>query len=102
MVQSPAAHDASRTHPERTGEPALARTLGPLQIVLMVIAGAAPLTVVVGIMPLMISMGNSVGAPLDCLIAGCVLILFSIGFAAMSAEVDNTGAFYAYIHKAEW
>ncbi|OBF16754.1 amino acid transporter [Mycobacterium sp. ACS4331] len=81
------------------GQHTLARTLGVRQIVFMVIAGAAPLTVVVGIVPLMMSMGNGIGAPLDYLVAGAILLLFAVGFATMSGEVKNAGAFYAYIQK---
>lgn len=79
--------------------PELAGALGVPQIVFLVIAGAAPLTVVVGIIPLMISLGNGSGAPLDFLIAGVVLVIFAVGFSAMTPEVTNAGAFYAYVHK---
>ncbi|MUM29135.1 APC family permease [Mycolicibacterium sp. CBMA 295] len=73
--------------------------LGVAQLVFMVVAGAAPLTVVVGILPLMINLGNGIGAPMDFIVAGVVLLLFSVGFSAMTPEVTNAGAFYTYIQK---
>lgn len=65
----------------------------------MVVAGAAPLTVVVGILPLMISLSNGIAAPLNFIAAGVILLLFSVGFSAMTPEVENAGAFYTYILK---
>lgn len=77
----------------------LVRTLGVPQIVFMVVAMAAPLTVVSGLIPLMIALGNGVGAPLDFVVMGAVLILFTVGFSAMTPEVKDAGAFYSYVEK---
>ena len=84
---------------QRASEGKLQRTLGVPSIVLMVIAGAAPLTVVAGIVPLILLLGNGIGAPSDYIIAGAILVLFSVGFTTMSLQVKNAGAFYAYIQK---
>ncbi|MCY9876919.1 APC family permease [Vibrio natriegens] len=73
--------------------------LGVASIVLMVVATAAPLTVMVASSPLMIMMGNGVAAPFDVLVATVIMLLFTIGFVAMSKYIDNAGAFYAYIQK---
>ncbi|MFB7861566.1 APC family permease [Streptomyces sp. NPDC056069] len=83
--------------PERAGQ--LVRTLGVRQIVFMVVAMAAPLTVVSGVIPLMIALGNGVGAPLDFVVMGAVLMLFTVGFSAMTPEVDDAGAFSSYVEK---
>lgn len=77
----------------------LARTLGVPQIVFMVIAMAAPLTVVAGLIPIMIASGNGSGAPLDFVVIGIVLLLFTVGFSAMTPEVTDAGAFYSYVQK---
>lgn len=75
---------------------ALARgKLGTLDIVFFVVSAAAPLTVAVSSAPLSFLLGG-IGAPGAMLASGLVLILFSIGFTAMSRFVRNTGAFYAY------
>lgn len=74
-------------------------SLGVTSIVLMVVATAAPLTVMVANTPLIISMGNGAGAPFDALVATTVMLLFTIGFVTMSKYIKNAGAFYAYIQK---
>lgn len=77
----------------------LGRTLGVSRMVFMVVAGAAPLTVVVANVPLMIGLGNGTGAPLNYLVGGLVLLLLTVGFSAMTPEIKNAGAFYAYVQK---
>ena len=67
------------------------------QIVFFVVAAAAPLTGMLGAVPPAISLGNGAGVPGAYLIAGVILLLFSVGFATMSRHVVNGGAFYAYI-----
>src|SRR5690242_13222593 len=74
-------------------------SLGVGAIVMMVIATAAPLTVMVANTPLIISMGNGPAAPFDALVATITMLLFTIGFVAMSRYITNAGAFYAYIQK---
>ena len=59
----------------------------------MVVAGAAPLTVVAGVLPLILLVGNGIGAPVNYVIAGAVLLLFSVGFTTMSKHISNAGAF---------
>ncbi len=67
------------------------------QIVFFVVAAAAPLTAMLGAVPPAISLGNGPGLPGAYVIVGIILLLFSVGFAAMSRHVINAGAFYAYI-----
>ena len=74
-------------------------SLGVTSIVLMVVATAAPLTVMVANTPLIISMGNGIAAPFDAAIATLIMFLFTVGFVAMSKHITNAGAFYAYIQK---
>ncbi|WP_238935141.1 APC family permease [Pseudomonas typographi] len=78
---------------------ALQGSLGVTSIVLMVVATAAPLTVMVANTPLIISMGNGIAAPFDAAIATLIMLLFTVGFVAMSKYITNAGAFYAYIQK---
>ncbi|PQZ92874.1 amino acid transporter [Arthrobacter sp. MYb227] len=75
----------------------LAGKLGPTAIVFMVVAAAAPLTVIGGNMPLGMGLGNGAGAPVGFLIAALVLLLFSVGFVAMTPHVREAGAFYSYV-----
>ncbi|GAA2189259.1 hypothetical protein GCM10009786_21670 [Leucobacter alluvii] len=86
-------------HPSPThdvGDGTLAKgKLGTLDIVFFVVSAAAPLTVAVSSAPLAFLVGG-IGAPGAMLASGVVLILFAIGFTAVSRYVRNTGAFYAY------
>jgi cation diffusion facilitator CzcD-associated flavoprotein CzcO/amino acid transporter len=54
----------------------------------------------IGNVPLAMVYGNGAGLPVAYLVAAVVLICFSIGYAAMSRRVINTGAFYTYISRA--
>ena len=67
------------------------------QIVFFVIAAAAPLTGMLGIIPVAIRLGNGAGVPGAFVAAGAILLIFSVGYAAMSRHVVNAGAFYAYL-----
>ena len=76
------------------------RSLTTRRIVFLVIAAAAPLAAMIGNVPLAITYGNGAGLPVAYLVAAIVLICFSVGYAAMSRRVINTGAFYTYISRA--
>ncbi len=71
--------------------------LGTVGIVFMVVAAAAPLTVIGGNMPLGMGLGNGAGAPVGFVVAAVVLLLFSIGFVTMTPHVREAGAFFAYV-----
>lgn len=71
--------------------------LGVMAIVFYIIAAASPLTGVVAVTPIMLSIGNGVGSPGAFLIATAILLLFAVGYLAMSRHVKNAGALYAYV-----
>ena len=82
--------------PPAAGE--LARgSLGVGHIIFLVLAAAAPMAVVVAIMPIAIAFGNGAGTPGMFLLAALVLLLFSVGYVRAVPYVRNAGAFYAYI-----
>ncbi|WP_222622190.1 APC family permease [Mycolicibacterium fluoranthenivorans] len=62
-----------------------------------IIAAASPLTVVVALYPIIIGSGNGIGMPGAFVIAAVVLMIFAVGYVAMSRHVTNAGAFYAYV-----
>ena len=76
------------------------RRLTTRKVVFLVIAAAAPLAAMVGNIPLALARGNGVGLPSVFLIAGIVLLCFSVGYAAFTKRVVNNGAFYTYIARA--
>ncbi|PRY13372.1 APC family permease [Kineococcus rhizosphaerae] len=75
----------------------LSGRLGVGSIVFMVVAAAAPLTVVGGSVPIGISIGNGAGYPAMYAVGSVVLFFFAVGFVAMTRYVPNAGAFYTYI-----
>ncbi|MGW5447810.1 APC family permease [Streptomyces asiaticus] len=74
----------------------LSGRLGTGAIVFMVIAAAAPLTVVGGNVPLAIAGGPGAGAPVGFALASLILLVFAVGFVTMTPHVPQAGAFYAY------
>ncbi|MBP2329216.1 amino acid transporter [Kibdelosporangium banguiense] len=91
------AHDAPQA---QSGSPERVKVsmLGTGSIVFLVVAAAAPLTVMAGVAPLAISIGG-VGAPVAYLIAGAVLATFATAFTTMTKHVGSAGAFYSYVSK---
>ncbi|WP_337832104.1 APC family permease [Pseudonocardia sp. TMWB2A] len=72
-------------------------SIGVAGIVFLVVAAAAPLTTVGGALPVMLAGSNGAGVPLAYALVAVVLLLFSVGYAAMSHFVVDAGAFYAYV-----
>ncbi|MBT2266107.1 APC family permease [Rhodococcus erythropolis] len=75
-------------------------SIGVSGIVFFVLAFAAPLTVIIGIGPIVLGESGSPGAPAAFLLTTVVLLIFSVGFAAMSREHAGPGGFAVYIGKA--
>ncbi|WP_422785629.1 APC family permease [Pseudonocardia spirodelae] len=89
-------------HPPSSPPPAPGRLRGSLgagSIVFMVVAAAAPLTVVAGTVPLGLAAGNGAAFPMTFVLCAAVLLLFAVGFCAMSRHVPEAGAFYAYVAR---
>lgn len=102
MTDHSVASPANRPAPSAAALPdssRLSNNLGVASIVFMVVAAAAPLTVVGGVMPLGFSMGNGLGFPVMFLVAALILTLFSVGLSQMARVVPKPGAFYTYIRE---
>ena len=76
-----------------------ANTLGTASIVFFVVAAASPLTGVAGGLPVSFALGNGDGVAALYGVAALVLLIFSVGYAAMSRRMINAGAFYAYVGR---
>lgn len=76
--------------------PHLVGRMGVIELVLTVLAFAAPLASVVGVLPLVVALGGE-AAPLAFVAATAMLLVFSVGFTAMGRHLPNPGAFYAYV-----
>ena len=75
----------------------LPRRLGVIALALLIVAWNAPIAAMAGFQQLTVGLGNQLGAPVSFLVAGTILLLFSLGFVSMSRHVRNPGAFYCYI-----
>jgi amino acid transporter len=64
---------------------------------ILLVAAAAPLAAMIGSLPIALARGNGAGTPAAFLFAAVTLLCFSVGYAAMSRRVVNTGAFYTYV-----
>src|SRR3954453_4768446 len=71
--------------------------LGVPSVVFFGIAGAAPLTVILGAVTTIYAVIGSTAVPLSYLVAAGILSIFTVGFVAMSRHIVNSGAFYSYI-----
>ena len=92
----------TQTKPASTTAPETALhkgRLGVLGIVFFVVAAAAPLVGMTGAVPVAIVLGNGAAAPGAYVVVGLTLLVFSVGYAAMSQRVTNAGAFFAYIGR---
>lgn len=93
MVSSPSQRDLAS--PVTT---ALARArLGVWPLVWIVMAAAAPLTVVAGGATAGFAVTGLTGIPLGYVVVALILAVFSVGYLAMSRKIVNAGAFYTYI-----
>ena len=77
----------------------LSGSLSAGSIVFMVVAAAAPLTVIAGSVPLGLALGNGAAFPATFVLCCVVLLFFAVGFCAMSRHVPDAGAFYTYIRR---
>lgn len=73
--------------------------MGVPGIVFFVVAAAAPIAGMTGLVPSTIVLGNGAAAPGAFLIAGIMLMFFAVGYATMSHHVTHTGAFFAYVGR---
>ncbi|MDV3127450.1 APC family permease [Mycobacterium sp. 21AC1] len=98
LVSTPSEPPGRTSPPERRRHHGLKEnSLGVPSIFFYIIAAASPLTVVVALFPIIIGSGNGVGMPGAFVIAAVVLMIFAVGYVAMSRHVTNAGAFYAYV-----
>src|SRR5260221_4640749 len=70
--------------------------LGVAAITFFVVSAAAPLTAVAGGFPIAMLLGNGAGVPAATLIVMAILLVFSVGYAAMARPISNAGSFYAF------
>ena len=71
--------------------------LGVPSVVFFGVAGAAPLTVIIGAISTIYAVVGNTAVPLVYFVVAAILSIFTVGFVAMSRHIVNSGAFYSYI-----
>lgn len=90
--------DSSPSPAAPSSHGSLARNaIGPLGVIFMVVATAAPITAMAGNTPYIIGFGVGAGAPGVFLIVTVVLSIFSVGYVRLARHITTTGAFYGYV-----
>ena len=82
----------------RTPSPPAAAPAGRLttrHILFLIVAAAAPLSAMVGTVPLAFAFGNGAGVPAAFVFAGVTLLCFSVGYAISARRTGGSGGFYA-------
>src|SRR5437773_12456149 len=73
--------------------------LGLPPVLFFIMSAAAPLTVIIGVIPTAYAITGVTGIPAAFIAIGIVLAIFAIGYVAMARHISNAGAFYAYITR---
>ena len=73
------------------------KAVGLIGVLFLTLTGAAPMTAMLLNVPVAVGNGTGFGAPAGFLVATFVLLVFSVGYAAMSRKVTAVGGFYAFI-----
>lgn len=94
-----ASGEVSERSPDIHTESLKKGAIGTRHISAMVIAAAAPIAGVVGIVPLTILLGNGVGTPGAIFSVALVLAVFAVGFVRVVPYIRNAGALYAYVSQ---
>src|ERR1039457_3680148 len=71
--------------------------LGLLGVLFIALAGAAPMSAMLGNVPIAVGLGNGTSAPGGFILAAIVLCLFSVGYVAMARQFTTAGGFYSFI-----
>lgn len=92
--------DTLDTRPASVVADTLARDrLGTPSVMFFQISSAAPLTVIGGVITTALAVTGVIALPLAFGIVAVSLALFIPGYLAMSRNITNTGAFYAYVSR---
>lgn len=90
---------STATPAETTAQGLRRNSLSALGVVILVLSAASPLIGLTGAVPAAIVLGGGNATPVAYVLVGLVLLLFAVGYVAMSRKVTNAGALYAYIGR---
>ncbi|MEV6349038.1 APC family permease [Actinoplanes sp. NPDC051851] len=83
--------------PDLVSQALASNRLGVPSVVFFGVAGAAPLTVIIGAISTIYAVVGNTALPLVYIVVAGILSIFTVGFVAMSRHIVNSGAFYSYI-----
>jgi amino acid transporter len=66
-------------------------------VLFLTVTGSAPITAMLLNTPIVVGSGEGIGTPAAFLVATIVLVIFSVGYVAMSRKKTTAGGFYSYI-----
>ena len=66
-------------------------------VLFLTVTGSAPISAMMFNTPIAVGFGNGLGTPAAFLFATIILVIFSVGYVAMSRKVTTAGGFYSYI-----
>jgi len=75
------------------------KAVGLIGVLFLTLTGSAPITAMLLNVPIVVGNGNGLGSPAAFLVATIILLVFSVGYAAMSAKVTAVGGFYSFISQ---
>ncbi len=73
--------------------------IGLVGVLFLTVTGAAPISAMLFNVPIGVGSGNGLGVPAAFLVATLILLVFSVGYAAMAKKVTAAGGFYAFISR---
>ena len=73
------------------------KAVGLIGVLFLTVTGAAPISAMLFNVPIAVGYGNGIGAPASFLVATIILLIFSVGYAAMASKVTAVGGFYSFI-----
>ncbi len=71
--------------------------VGLAGVLFLTVTGSAPISAMLFNTPIAVGFGNGIGAPAGFIFATAVLVIFSVGYVAMSRKVTTAGGFYSFI-----
>jgi len=66
-------------------------------VLFLTLTGSAPITAMLLNTPIVVGSGEGLGTPAAFIVATVVLVIFSVGYVAMSRKKTTAGGFYSYI-----
>jgi amino acid transporter len=86
--------------PDKSQKPTLASDrIGPASVLVSALAATAPLAVLITVVPAAYARGGGPLVPLSFAALAIVLLLFSVGYAAMADRAPFSGALYSYVAR---